>query len=124
MLRRLTFASRINAPQVLVWVIATAALGVGLFYREFDVNRDQLVHNSMLKARAGSEQQVAIYFRDTKALSPILRDFLVERALTYAAAYDRAGRLLAVQFQQGYNERDLPNLASVRKTATETSVLY
>lgn len=115
MLRRIPIAHSFNMVLIVVALLATLLTNSVLLLMEYQDRRQQLVDSSVRLAGSGSQQQLALYYRDLLVLQEILQGFLDLGSIPYAAIYDQSGTVIAGRFTRDYGSTWLPEHSQLRE---------
>lgn len=117
MLRRISIAQAFNTVLILVCLIGGGLCSALVLFQEFDSRRVELVERATGIAKKGSQQQLALYYRDQLVLQEILQQFLDLHlgVVRYAAIFDQSGSVIAGRFIPEHEGTWLPELERVRE---------
>lgn len=112
---RLTIAGRINLFLVTLAVSVTIGVSSYLLYREYQVQLDAVVAEVIAHSEQGSQQQLAIYFRDTEVLEQLLDELLALPGIDYVALHAPEGTMVMERFAVDLGSYALTDLSYMRE---------
>ena len=113
-----------------VWALELSSTGTGLtaylVYDKYEFRKKEIVQNSVWLVRAGSQQQLAIYFRDEDVLQEILGKLLENPLLVGVGVFDPQGKAITSRYQDGDLHMPLPDFERSREgfTALEVAEIH
>jgi diguanylate cyclase (GGDEF)-like protein len=97
-----------------LFFLTGASLTSYLVYDKFHTSKMELVEDNTWLARAGSQQQLAIYYRDPDVLEELLGQFLQNPVIQYAAVYDQLGNEITARHQEATISGPMPAFGEIR----------
>jgi len=119
MKKRLTIAGKINFYLIALAVTASLCVSAFLLYREYTIRLDDTVQSAVFTSREGSQQEIAIHYRDKEVLDQLLGNFLTLPGVKYAALFDQQGNELAVRSSENLPSYPFTDLYFVRQGVPE-----
>ncbi|MCZ6828906.1 MAG: EAL domain-containing protein [Gammaproteobacteria bacterium] len=114
MFRFFTIRKAIALMLIGLFFITGSGLAGYLLSDKFQTRKLELIDNSVWLARSGSQQQLAIYYRDTEVLLEFLAQFLQNSTIQYAAVFDQSGNEIISRHQENALGGSMPAFADFR----------
>jgi diguanylate cyclase (GGDEF)-like protein len=115
MFKRVTLAQTFNTVLILVCLLGGSFCAALLLWQEYQSRKEELVERIVGIAESGSQQQLALYYRDVLVLQEILQQFLDLGVVSYAAIYDQSGTVVAGRFTREHRGTWLPDYSRLRE---------
>lgn len=114
MFRFFTIRKAIALLLIGLFLITGAAMTAYLVSEKLQSNKQDLINHSLSVARSGSQQELAIYYRDTEVLDDLLQQFLHDTTIQFAAVYDPQGNEIVSRFHKNAIDGPMPAFETFR----------
>jgi diguanylate cyclase (GGDEF)-like protein len=114
MLRFITIRKAIALLLIGLFLINAAGVTAYLVSERLQSDQKDLIDRSVLLARGGSQQELAIYYRDGEVLEELLQHFLQDSAIQFAAVFGPQGTEITSRFQDNGSVGGIPAFSEFR----------
>lgn len=107
---------------ILMAILASLSVSAFLLYREYHNRLEDTVSAATAMAEQGSQQQLALYYRDADVLNELLDKFLNLPAVSYSAVFDQTGKRVEARYEEGLHSYPSTDLFYLRKNFSELDI--
>ena len=122
MFRFLTIRKTIALMLITLFLLTGSGLTAFLVYDKFETRKLELIENTKWLAESGSQQRVAIYYRDKAVLNELLGQFLQNSAIQYATVFDQQGIEISNRYQESVISSPIPDFVDFRADSGQLEV--